>query len=76
MSASGAFVGYDVNFWTHYGCSYVISPSKFIGTFRQMRVIRDNTSRVILESGGSNVAIVWGSDPVNPDGDAMAFTNS
>jgi hypothetical protein len=76
VSGSGAFVGLDVNFWTRYGCGYTISPGKYIGTYRQMRIIRDNTSRVVLESGGSNVAIVWGSDPINPDADAMAFTNS
>lgn len=76
VSGSGAYVGYDIQFWTQNGAGYTINPAKFVGTFRQMRVIRDNTSRVEISSGGSTAAIVLGSSPSNPDVDALGFTNS
>jgi hypothetical protein len=75
ISGSGALVGYDVNYLSQSGCGFVQNPWKYIGTLRQMRLIRRNPSRVVISSGGSDVAIVWGAHPTL-DEDAIAFTNS
>ena len=77
ISFSGAMVGYDVNFYTPAGggLNQVIGTTRYIGTWRQMRIGRCFTVRMVIDSGGSDVAIVRGPNGTN-NWDALWFTNS
>jgi len=77
VTADGAFIGLPMNFWSDVTkASGSLSPSKFIGTMRQVRYIRDFPSRVIIQDGsGTTVGFAWGSHPTTMY-DSVGFTNS
>jgi len=74
-AASGALVGADVNYFTPSGVGFTMAVWRYVGVLRQMRMIRNQSSRVIISSGGSDVAVVWGGHPVL-DEHSIGFTNS
>jgi hypothetical protein len=77
VTGDGAFVGIPINYFgaTNIGTSSM-SPSRFLGTLRQIRYVRDFPARIIIQDGGgTEVAFAWSNDPAG-DKDAVGFTNS
>ena len=72
---SGAYIGLDVNFAAFRGLGMVMPQFRYLGTWRQIRAGRSFPSRVVIDSGGSDVAIVRGGSPTL-NHDALWFTNS
>lgn len=77
VSGAGTYVATDAEYYAYdTKGNGTLVPDKYIGTLRQMRCGRDFPSRVtIQDSGGTTVAIVWGTHPTLNQ-DAMWFTNS
>ena len=77
VTADGAFIGLPINYYSDVTkASGSLSPSRFIGTMRQVRYIRDFPSRVIIQDGsGTTVGFAWGPHPSTMY-DSVGFTNS
>ncbi len=77
VTGDGAFVGIPINYFgaTNIGTASM-SPSRFLGTLRQIRYVRDFPARIIIQNGaGDEVAFAWSNNPAG-DSDAVGFTNS
>ena len=77
VTGDGAFVGIPINYFGDKNIGTAsMSPSRFLGTLRQIRYVRDFPARIIIQDGdGTEVAFAWSNDPA-ADKDAVGFTNS
>ena len=77
VTGDGAFVGIPINYYSSdTKASGAMTPDRFVGTMRQIRIIRDFPARVIIQDGsGTTVGFAWGSHP-STYFDSAGFTNS